>query len=76
MLAETKVAAALLDSGIESEALVDAICRAALLASDQHAITELDLNPIIVTSVSAVVTDAKITLDRHHHRDEPLRKLN
>lgn len=76
MLAETKVAAALLDSGIEIEALVDAICRAALLASDQHAITELDLNPIIVTSVSAVVTDAKITLDRHHHRDEPLRKLN
>lgn len=75
MLAETKVAAALAAAGIGSDTLVDAICRAALLASDQHAIAALDLNPVIVTSAAAVVTDAKITLDRHQHRDEPLRKL-
>lgn len=76
MLAETKVAAALAAAGIESGALVDAICRAALLASDQHAIADLDLNPVIVTSESAVVTDVKITLDHRRRRDEPLRKLN
>ncbi len=75
MLAETKVAAALDAAGIESGALVDAICRAALLASDQHAIADLDLNPVIVTSESAVVTDATITLDHRRRRDEPLRKL-
>jgi acyl-CoA synthetase (NDP forming)/GNAT superfamily N-acetyltransferase len=76
MIAETKVAAALAAANIGSEALVDAICRAALLASDQHAIAALDLNPVIVTSESAVVTDAKISLDQHRHRDEPLRKLD
>jgi len=75
MLDDTKVAAALADAGIDSAALVDAICRAALLASDQHSIADLDLNPVIVTSDSAVVTDAIVTLDPHSHRDEPLRKL-
>jgi len=75
MLAETKVAAALTEAGIDSGPLVDAICRAALLASDQHSVADLDLNPVIVTSDSAVVTDVAITLDQHDHRDAPLRKL-
>jgi acyl-CoA synthetase (NDP forming)/GNAT superfamily N-acetyltransferase len=75
MIAETKVAAALADSDINSEHLVDAVCRAALLASDQPQLVELDLNPIIVTSESAVVTDAAATLRAHDQSATPLRRL-
>ena len=55
---------------------MDLILKAALLASDHPGIVELDLNPVIVSSVSAVVTDVKVVV-RHHHRDEwPIRRLN
>jgi acyl-CoA synthetase (NDP forming)/GNAT superfamily N-acetyltransferase len=76
MIGDTKVAAALADASIENHALVDLIMKAALLASDHPGIVELDLNPVIVSSVSAVVTDVKVVV-RHHHRDEwPIRRLN
>ena len=76
MIGDTKVAAALADASIENHALVDLIVKAALLASDHPGIVELDLNPVIVTSVSAVVTDVKVVVRHHHHDDWPIRRLN
>jgi hypothetical protein len=76
MIGDTKVAAALADASIENHALVDLIAKAALLASDHPGIVELDLNPVIVTSVSAVATDVKVVVRHHHHDDSPIRRLN
>ena len=76
MIGDTKVAAALADANIENRALVDLILKAALLASDHPGIIELDLNPVIVTSVSAVVTDVKVVIRRHHRDEWPIRRLN
>lgn len=76
MIAETKVAAALVDADIDGDALVEVISRAALLATDHPDIAELDLNPVIVTSSDAVVTDASIRLIRHHQHDGPIRRLD
>ncbi len=75
MIAETKVAAALADAGIDIDALVELVSMAALLATDQHDIVVLDLNPVIVTSAAAVVTDATIVLARRQHDEAPIRKL-
>ena len=76
MIGDTKVAAALADADIEVHALVDLIQTAALLASDHPGITELDLNPVIVTSASAVVTDVKAVVRRHQRDESPIRRLN
>lgn len=75
MLDDTKVGAALDDAGIERHALVDLIMTAALLASDQHGVAELDLNPVIVTSESAVVTDVHAVVRHHQHDEAPIRRL-
>lgn len=76
MIDDTKVAAALADADIEMHALVDLILTAALLASDHPGIIELDLNPVIVTSASAVVTDVKAVVRRHQRDESPIRRLN
>jgi hypothetical protein len=75
MIGDTKVAAALADAGIETQALVDLILTAALLASDQPGVVELDLNPVIVTSASAVVTDVKAVVRRHQRDESAIRRL-
>jgi len=76
MLAETRVATALANGDIDSGPLVDAIAQAAQLASDHPEIAELDLNPVIVSSNGAVVTDATIRLGAHIPEDGPLRRLD
>jgi acyl-CoA synthetase (NDP forming)/GNAT superfamily N-acetyltransferase len=76
MLGETKLAGALLDAGFDSSPLVDAIVQAAHLASDHPEIAELDLNPVIVSEVGAVVTDSIIHLVPHDHEDGPIRRLD
>lgn len=75
MLGETRTRAALVDAGIDPSAMVDAIVEAAQLTSDHHRITELDLNPVIVSADGAVVTDAVIRLVHSVDADEPLRRL-
>ncbi len=76
MLGETRLTAVLADAGFETSALVDAIVAAAQLASDHPEVTELDLNPVIVSEVGAVVTDAMIRLGAHDQGDGPLRRLD
>ena len=76
MLSETRVATALHNSDIDSGPLVDAIAQAAQLASDHPEIAELDLNPVIVSSEGAIVTDAMIRLDGHIPEGGPLRRLD
>ncbi len=76
MISDTKVAAALDDVGITSDALADLILAATLLASDQPGIVELDLNPVIVTSASAVVTDVTAVVRRHQRDEAPIRRLD
>jgi acyl-CoA synthetase (NDP forming)/GNAT superfamily N-acetyltransferase len=76
MIAETRVQAALDGAGFDPEALVDAIVSAAQLASDHPEISEIDLNPVIVSESGAVVTDAEFTLVRHIPEDGPLRRLD
>jgi acyl-CoA synthetase (NDP forming)/GNAT superfamily N-acetyltransferase len=76
MLAETRLTAALDGADFDSSALVDAVVAAAQLASDHPEIAELDLNPVIVSEVGAVVTDAVIRLIPHVVDDGPLRRLD
>lgn len=76
MLAETKVAAALATAGIDAARLVETICLAALLASDHPSVSLLDLNPVIVSSDSAMVTDTHVRLVPHDHGSSPIRKLD
>ena len=76
MLAETKVAAALEAAGIDASRLVETICLAALLASDHPTVALLDLNPVIVSSNSAMVTDTHVRLVPHDHGSTPIRKLD
>ena len=76
MLSETKLASALLDAGFDPSPLVDAIVQAAHLASDHPEIAELDLNPVIVSEIGAVVTDSIIHLVPHDHEDGPIRRLD
>jgi acyl-CoA synthetase (NDP forming) len=76
MLAETRLTAALDGAEFDSSALVDAVVAAAQLASDHPEIAELDLNPVIVSDVGAVVTDAIIRLVPHVVGDGPLRRLD
>ncbi|RLE26355.1 MAG: hypothetical protein DRJ50_01055, partial [Actinobacteria bacterium] len=76
MLSETKLASALLDAGFDPSPLVDAIVQAAHLASDHPEISELDLNPVIVSEIGAVVTDAQIHLVPHDSEDGPIRRLD
>ena len=76
MLTETKLTAALDSAGFDSSALVDAVVAAAQLASDHPEITELDLNPVIVSDRGAVVVDAVIRLTAHAVGEGPLRRLD
>jgi acyl-CoA synthetase (NDP forming)/RimJ/RimL family protein N-acetyltransferase len=76
MLGESRLAAALANSGIDSWPIVDAIVLAAQLASDHPEIAELDLNPVIVSADGAVVTDARVRLVSHVAEDGPLRRLD
>ncbi len=76
MLSETRLTAVLADAGFEPSDLVDAIVAAAQLASDHPEVSELDLNPVIVSEVGAVVTDANIRLGSHDDGDGPLRRLD
>ncbi|MGB0111834.1 MAG: acetate--CoA ligase family protein, partial [Ilumatobacteraceae bacterium] len=76
MLGETKLAAALDAAGFDSSPVVDAIVLAAQLVSDHPEITELDMNPVIVSDVGAVVADVVIRIGRPASGDGPLRRLD
>lgn len=75
MLTETKVGEALHSAGIDSSPLVDVIVQAAQLGAEQRDIDELDLNPVVVSSDGALVTDATITLRDRPDVDGPIRQL-
>ncbi len=75
MLTETKVGEALKSAGIDSSPLVDVIVQAAQLSAEQRDIDELDLNPVVVSRDSALVTDATITLRDRPDADGPIRRL-
>ena len=75
MLAETRVASAIDEAGLDDSVLVDLIAQAAQLASDHPEIVELDLNPIVLANGVAVVTDAVVRLQRPAAADGPLRRL-
>ena len=53
---------ALARAGIGSAHLVDVLVRVAQLAAEHHAVTNIDLNPVIVTAESCVVTDAVVRI--------------
>lgn len=76
MIAEARLGAALDEAEFDPSALVDVIVQAAQLASDHPEIVELDLNPVIVSDHTVVVTDAVIRLRRTHRTDGPIRRLD
>lgn len=75
MLAETRLATALADAGFDPSPLVDVIVQAAQLASDHPEIAELNLNPVIVSTSSVVVSDATIQIAENSPDGAPLRRL-
>jgi acyl-CoA synthetase (NDP forming)/GNAT superfamily N-acetyltransferase len=76
MLGETRLRASLDEAGFDSSPLVDAIVQAAQLASDHPEISELDLNPIIVSESGAIVTDAVVRIAAHITEQGLIRRLD
>lgn len=62
LVAASRVGHALEQAGIDPEAVVDTLIRAAQLAADHAEITRLDLNPVITTTTGCCVTDAVVTI--------------
>lgn len=75
MLSETKVGEAFGAADTDSSPLADVIVQAAQLCAEHHDIDELDLNPVVVSSHHAIVTDAEITLLNRPEIESPLRRL-
>lgn len=75
MLSETKVGEAFGAAETDSSPLVDVIVQAAQLCAEHRDIDELDLNPVVVSSHGAIVTDAEITLLDRPEIESPLRRL-
>jgi acyl-CoA synthetase (NDP forming) len=76
MLGETRLAAALEAAGFDPSPVVDAIVLAAHLVSDHPEVVELDMNPVIVSDVAAVVADVLVRLAPVTSGDGPLRRLD
>ncbi len=75
MLTETLVGQALTDAGFDPSPLVDVIVQASQLCADHVDVDTLDLNPVIVSSGSAIVTDLLIRLIDRPDDDGPMRRL-
>ena len=75
MLTETKVGAALQAADLDPSPLVDIIVQAAQLGAEHRDIDELDLNPVVVSSDGALVTDSTIVLRDRPDTDGPIRHL-
>ena len=74
-LTETRVGAALVESGLDTSPLVDTIVQASQLCADHHDIDLLDLNPIVVSASGATVTDAVVVLLDRPDGEDPIRRL-
>ncbi|MEL6893150.1 MAG: GNAT family N-acetyltransferase [Actinomycetota bacterium] len=75
MLHETRVGAALDDTRADTSPLVDLIVSASHLAAQHPRVSEIDLNPVVVTDGNAIVTDARITVTSSAPTAGPLRRL-
>ena len=75
LVQSSRAGAALANSDIPIDDLVDTIVRVSRLAFDHPEITELDLNPVIVGRAGCHVVDAHLTLDAATRPDGPLRRL-
>lgn len=75
MLTETLVGQALNDAGFDPSPLVDTIVQASQLCADHTDIDVLDLNPVIVSADSAIVTDLTVRLLDRPDEDGPIRRL-
>jgi acyl-CoA synthetase (NDP forming)/GNAT superfamily N-acetyltransferase len=75
MLTETLVGQALADAGFDPSPLVDVTVQASQLCADHADIDVLDLNPVIVSADSAIVTDLAIRLVDRPDDDGPIRRL-
>ncbi|MEO1059199.1 MAG: acetate--CoA ligase family protein, partial [Actinomycetota bacterium] len=76
MLGESRAMDALDRAGFDPTPMVDALVQAAQLASDHPEITELDLNPVMVSDGEASIADATILLERHDRATGPIRRLD
>ena len=74
-LNETRVGAALAESGIDTSPLVDTIVQASQLCADHHDVDLLDLNPVVVSATGAIVTDAVVVLFERPDGEDPIRRL-
>ena len=45
------------------------------LMADQHDLTEIDINPLIVSADACLVTDARVAVSHDEHSELPLRRL-
>ncbi|BAN03132.1 bifunctional acetate--CoA ligase family protein/GNAT family N-acetyltransferase [Ilumatobacter coccineus] len=75
MLTETLVGQALADAGFDPSPLVDTIVQSSQLCADHADIDVLDLNPVIVSAGSAIVTDLTVRLVDRPDDDGPIRRL-
>lgn len=75
MLRETRAGVALGESGFDESPLVDLVVSAAQLIADHRAVTSIDLNPVMVSTVGAFVTDATVVIGRPTTVEPPLRSL-
>lgn len=76
LVAGSRAAAALEEAGLDPDAVIDMLMRAAQLVSDHDTIESLDLNPIIVSDAAIAVTDAVIRIRRPAAIARPLRRLD
>ena len=75
LIETSRVGRALDAAGLDRAALVDAIVRTAQLMVDHPALTEIDINPAIVSVEGCVATDARIVVQEHSPLPFPLRRL-
>jgi acyl-CoA synthetase (NDP forming)/GNAT superfamily N-acetyltransferase len=75
LVAESRAGPALTQAGIEPDAVVDTLIRAAQLAAEHVEISSLDLNPVITNRTGCYVTDAVVTVAPLDHPAGALRRL-
>jgi len=75
-VAQSRAGVALADAGVDAEPLVDLMMRVGALMEGVDTVRRLDLNPVIVSSAGAWVTDAEVHVAPASSRpDLPIRRL-
>jgi hypothetical protein len=75
MVESSRVGGALRRAGLEPSALIDTIVRVAQLMADHPALSQIDIDPALVSADGCVPTDARITVQPEPPSAFPIRRL-